>query len=270
VQGQGGAVADGFFEAVAAHVAVLVFIGSEGGEGVALAAVDGCARQPEEKGVRQGGAHFDAEVAFLRAVGFIHEDDNVIAFVQHAIGFGKLENGGDDDLARVLFEQGFEFGAAFGFDEVGDVGGVEGGADLGVEVEAIHHDEDGGVAQAGLQAQFLGGEDHQQRFARALKMPDESFFACAPEHALDDLVGAFVLLVAADDFEAALFFVGGEEGEMGENVEEDVGAEQIRDGFCQLRQTRFWLGVKRFFLRLSLILFAGSGGKGGSRSAPTE
>ena len=34
VQGQGGAVADGFFEAVAAHVAVFVFIGAEGVEGV--------------------------------------------------------------------------------------------------------------------------------------------------------------------------------------------------------------------------------------------
>lgn len=91
-------------------------------------------------------------------------------------------------------------------------------------------------------------------------MPDESFFGDARQHALDDLVGAFVLLVAADDLEAALFFVGGEEGEVGENVEEDVGAEKIRDGFCQLGQTRFerTRSVKRFFIRLSLILFTGS------------
>lgn len=146
VQGQGGAVADGFFEAVAAHVAVFVFVGAEGVEGVAVAAVDGRARQPEEKSVGQGGAHFHAEVAFLRAVGFIHQHDDIFAFVQHAVGFAKFENGGDDDLARVLFEQGFEFGAGFGFDEVGDVGGVEGGADLRVEVEPVHHDDDGGVA----------------------------------------------------------------------------------------------------------------------------
>jgi hypothetical protein len=68
-------------------------------------------------------------------VGFIHQHDDIFAFVQHAIGFAKFENGGDDDFARVLFEQGFEFGAGFGFDQVGDVGGVEGGADLRVEVE---------------------------------------------------------------------------------------------------------------------------------------
>ena len=142
----------------------------------------------------------------------------------------KFENGGDDGFARVLFEQGFEFGAAFGFDEVGDVGSVEGGADLRVEVEAVYDDEDGGVAQVWLQAQFLGGEDHQQGFARALKMPDESFFGLSAEHALDDFVGAVILLVAADDFEAALFFVGGEEGEVGETVEQDVGAQKIGDG----------------------------------------
>ena len=109
-----------------------------------------------------------------------------------------------------MFEQGFEFGAGFGFDQVGNIGGVEGGADLRVEVEPVHHDDDGRVAQRACHAQFLRGEDHQQGFARALKMPDESLFGYAIEHALDDFVCAFVLLVAADDFEAAFLFISGE------------------------------------------------------------
>ena len=89
-------------------------------------------------------------------------------------------------------------------------------------------------------------------------MPDESLFGYAFEHALDDFVCAFVLLVAADDFEAALFFVGGEEGEVGENVEEEVGAQKIGDGFCQLFDIRLGRGAKRFFIHRNLILFTGS------------
>ncbi len=109
VQRQGGAIADGLFEAVAAHVAVLVFVGAKGVEGVAVAAVDGRARQPEQEGVRQGGAHLHPQVAFLGAVGFVDQDDDVLTVVQHAVGFAKFEDGGDDDLARVLAQQGFQF-----------------------------------------------------------------------------------------------------------------------------------------------------------------
>jgi hypothetical protein len=163
-------------------------------------------------------------------VGFIHQHDDIFIRTQQAIGLAKFENGGDDDFARALFEQGFEFGAAFGFDQVGDVGGVEGGADLGVEVDAVNDDEHGRVAQGGLQAQFLGGKDHQQAFAGALEVPDEPLFGRPAEHALDDFVGAFVLLVAADDFQAAFFLVGGEQGEVGEDVEQDVRAEEAGDG----------------------------------------
>ena len=116
--------------------------------------------------------------------------------------------------------------ARFGFDQVGDIGGVEGGADLGVQVDAVDDDQHGGIAQGGLQAQLLGGKDHQQGFARALEMPDQPLARVAGQHALDDLVGAVVLLVAADDLQAAVLFVGGEQGEVGQDVEDDVRAQQ--------------------------------------------
>ena len=44
--------------------------------------------------------------------------------------------------------------ARLGLDQVGDVGGVEGGADLGVEVDAVDHDEHRRVPQRRLQAQL--------------------------------------------------------------------------------------------------------------------
>ena len=226
VQRQGGAVADRLFEAVAAHVAARVFLGAEGIEGVAVTPVDGRAGQAKQEGVRQGGAHLHPQVAFLGAVGFVHQGDDVLAVVQHAVGLAKFEDGGDDDLAGVLPQQGFEFVAAFGLDQVGDVGGIEGGADLGVQVDAVHHDQHGRVVQGSLQAQLLGGEDHQQRLARALEVPDQALAGIAGQHALDDLVGAIVLLVAADDLEPAFFLVGGEQGEVGQDVQDDVRAQQ--------------------------------------------
>ena len=54
------------------------------------------------------------------------------------------------------------------------------------------------------------------------------------QHPLDDLVGALILLVAADDLQAALLFVGGEEGEVGQDVEEDVRAEEGFGGLANL------------------------------------
>ena len=123
--------------------------------------------------------------------------------------------------------------AGLGFDEVGDIGGVECGADLGVEVNPIDDDQHGGVVQGRVEAQFLGGKDHQQAFARTLKMPDQSLFGLAGQDALDNGVGGLVLLVAADDFQAAFFLVGGEEGEVGQDVKQDVGAQQGGDDLGQ-------------------------------------
>ena len=64
-----------------------------------------------------------------------------------------------------------------------------------------------------MQPQLLRGEHHQQRFARALKMPDQTLLGIAGQRPLDNLVRGFVLLVAADDLDASLLLVGGEQGE---------------------------------------------------------
>ena len=65
-----------------------------------------------------------------------------------------------------------------------------------------------------MQAKLLGGKDHQQRLAAALEMPDESLLWIALDHSGDDLVGGLVLLITADDLDAAVFLVGGKEGEV--------------------------------------------------------
>ena len=148
VQRQRGFVADRFFERVAAHIAVLVFIGAEGPVGIAIALVDGRAGQAEQKRIGQRLAHLLAQIAFLRAMGFVHEDDDVRSGVEHAVGFREFMNRGDDDFAHILRQQRLQLIAALGGDQVGHIGGVEGGRDLRVEIDPIDDDQHGRVSQA--------------------------------------------------------------------------------------------------------------------------
>ena len=117
--------------------------------------------EPEQKRVRQRLAHLPAEIAFLRTMRLVNHCDDVAAVVQNAAGFGKLEDGGDDDLPRVLRQQALQLGPAVGFHEIRRVGSVEGARDLRVEVHAIDDDHDGGILQCRMQPQLPGGK---QRF----------------------------------------------------------------------------------------------------------
>ena len=56
-------------------------------------------------------------------------------------------------------------------------------------------------------------------------MPDQALPGVARQHALDDLVGRFKLLVAADDLDAALLFVRGKQSEAAEDVQHHMRAQ---------------------------------------------
>ena len=183
-----GAVADRVLEAVAAHVAGLVLLGAEGVEGVAVGAVDRRAGEAEQERVRQRLAHLAAEVALLRAVRLVDHRDDVAAVVEDAVGLAELEDRGDDDLAHVLRQQPLQLAAAVGLDEVRHVGGVEGARDLAVEVDPVDHDQHGRILERRVQPQLARGEEHQQRLARALEVPDQALLRVAGDDALDDLV----------------------------------------------------------------------------------
>jgi hypothetical protein len=245
VQRQGGAIADRLFKAIMAHIAARIFLRPKGIERVAVAPVDRRPGQPEQESVRQRFAHLDSQVAFLGAVRFIHQHHDILAVVEHAIDLAKFKDGGDDNLARILAQQPLQFLARFGLDQIGDIGGMEGSADLGIQVDAVDHDQHGGVAQRGLHAQLLGGEHHQQRLAAALKMPDQALFGSALQHAPHDGIGGFVLLVAAHDLHPALAFVGGEQGKVGQDIQDHFRAQQEGMAFSIKRKP---------FLQLSAAL----------------
>ena len=158
-----------------------VFLGAEGVVRVAVAAVDRRAGKAEQKRVRQRRTHLDAEVPFLGAMGLIHERDDVAAIVEHSAGLAELEDRRDDDLAGVLREQLLKVLAGLGLHQVRHVGGVESRADLRVEVDAVDDDEHRRVPERGLQAKLLRGEDHEQRLAGALEVPDEPLSRLAGE-----------------------------------------------------------------------------------------
>ena len=155
-------------------------------------------------------------------MGLVHHGDDVAAVVEDAVGLAELEDRRDDDLAHVLPQQPLQLGPAVGLDQVRRVGGVEGAGDLGVEVNAVDHDHHGRVLERRMQAQLAGRKEHQQRLARALEVPDQALLRVPGHDALDDLVGALVLLVAGDDLDPALLLVRGVGGEVGEQVEQDM------------------------------------------------
>src|SRR5690554_3443903 len=61
-------------------------------------------------------------------------------------------------------------------------------------------------------------------------MPDQALPGVARQHALDDLVGRFKLLVAANDLDALLFFVGGEQGEAAEDIQHHMRTQHALSG----------------------------------------
>ena len=180
VQRQRGLVADRFLERVAAHVALLVLVGAEGPEGVAVGAVDGRAGEAEEEGIGQRLAHLAAQVAFLRAVRLVHHHDDVRALVEPPPASANLWMVVMSTLRTSCASSVCSSCRVAHADHVRHVGGVEGGGDLRVEVDAVHHDHHRGVAQPRVHAQLLRGKDHQQRLAAALEVPDQALLRDSP------------------------------------------------------------------------------------------
>ena len=142
-----------------------------------LAAVDGRAGEAKEEGVGQRGAHVDAEVAFLRAVRLIHQHDDVAARQETLFDAVKLVDGGDNDAARVAGEQLRKMVAALGVDG-GQAKRFQVLEHLRFQFQPVHDNEDGRVVECGLAAQQVGGDNHGQRLARALRVPFQAGIGC--------------------------------------------------------------------------------------------
>ena len=197
---------------------MLVLVGAKRPIRIPVRAVNRCTGQSKQKSIGQRSAHLAAQVAFLRTMRLIHHHDNVRPNIQRSAGLGKLVDGGNQYLAHVLPKQRLQLLARSHSQHVGDVGRVECSGDLRIQVDTVHHDDDRGASQLWMHAKLQSGEDHQQRLAATLEMPDQAFLRIPGDYAGNDLVGGEVLLVAADDLDAAMFVVCGEERKVLSNV----------------------------------------------------
>ncbi len=93
-----------------------------------------------------------------------------------------------------------------------------------------------GLRRAGCRRIFWAAKTMSSDLPEPWKCQIRPLRGVAGQHALHDLVGGLVLLVAADDLEAAVLLVGGEEGEVGQDVENDVGTQQRLDLLAHIGQ----------------------------------
>ena len=84
-------------------------LGTKGGKRIPVTLVDRRASQTKHKCVGKRRAHLDAQVTLLCTVSLVDHHDDVLTFIEHTISLAKLEDRGEHDLARVIFEQSFEF-----------------------------------------------------------------------------------------------------------------------------------------------------------------
>ena len=146
MQGQRGIVADGILKGIARHIASGIFFRTKSPEGVFICFVDGRAGEAKQERIGQGGPHGAPEVAFLRAVRFVYQHDDVVAGIHVRFGIAELMDHGDDDLAGIALEQGLQHADAVGGFYIGNVGCIEDAADLRVQVGSVHQHNDGGAS----------------------------------------------------------------------------------------------------------------------------
>jgi hypothetical protein len=141
--------------------------------------VDRRAGEPVAEPVLQLHAHRHrvalGALTLLRAMAFVHHADDVVARergeVAHVLErlHGCHQRAlpvGAELLLQVLDSERLL--------HVGIVAGVEVIGELRLQVAPVHHDEDRGVVQRRVPPQLLTGEDHGERLAGTLCVPDEA------------------------------------------------------------------------------------------------
>ena len=188
-----------------------------------------------------------AEASRVRAVALVDEDEEVGVVV----GFDRVPEGrvelvderGDEGCA--VADECDEVAAAPRADRF-QFAGLEGVADLVVQVGAVGDDDDAGVDDFAVEGECAAEHDHGEGFAGALGVPDCAALALVVGaevfYTLDGVVDGEELLVAGD-----LADSGVEDGEAADEVEEAVGAAEGMD---------------------EVVL--GGGGMGGARAAAGE
>ena len=147
--------------------------------------VYGGAGEAEEAGVRQRLAHVRGEALVLRAVGFIHHDEDVGGRgqrrvdrrpVRGATGAGdllELLNRGHHRLAGRVIEDPPEAAHAVRPLGVREPARGEHARNLPIELGAVGDDDDGGLLLRRIAAELERQPEHRQALPRPLSVPDD-------------------------------------------------------------------------------------------------
>ncbi len=163
---------------------------AEDGPGVGVGLFDGGAGEADKGGVGQGIAHVAGEAVdevVLAAVGFVsHHNDVPAAGEEWVFGASFLGeefvDGGEDHAAAGDGEELFEVLPALGLDGLLAEQLVAAGKraeELVVQVVAVGEHDNSWVFHRRVEDQLAGVEDHGERFAGALGMPDHADTAVA-------------------------------------------------------------------------------------------
>ncbi len=97
------------------------------------------------------------------------------------------------------------------------------------EIDPVIDHDDLEVFEIGRGAKHAGDEDHGEGLARTLRVPDNAraaFGCCAGTQAVEDAARGAVLLVAANDFDAAAGIGVHEDGRGAQHIEQSIGRKQ--------------------------------------------
>ena len=232
VERHGGAVGDGFGDAVLVQIALRV-VGAEDLEGALAAgeAVDGGAGETDVRGVGQGRHQVVAQVAAGGAVRLVHQHDNVGARTHVGVDAVELVNHRDDQPAVVGAQDAAQVLLALGHLHGADAVGRDVAEELRLQLVAVHQHDHRGLLLALHVAEQLGRDgNHGQGLAAALGVPDEAPALGRMPHPLDDLLDRARLVLAQDDFRQLVVF-GQEDDVVVQHLEEPPAVEEGLDGF---------------------------------------
>lgn len=153
-----------------------------------------------------------------------------VTVVQDTVHLAELEDRRDDDLPSVLREQPFEIRPAVGLLQIRRVGRVESAGYLRVEVDPVDHDDHRRVSQRRMQPQLAGREQHQERLAGTLEVPDQALLGVAGDDPFDNAVRRLDLLVTCDDLGSPLPLARGVGRVAAQQIQNRVGAQHGRNG----------------------------------------
>ena len=213
----GRAVRDGFADAIFVEISFRRVVFPEGDEGPLSidGPIDGRAGEADVGRFRQGSGQVVAQFPAGGPVGFIDEDDDVLALVDVCGHSVELVDHRDDQAPAVPLEQFPEVAFACHDLDLPDAYRFEVPVQLAFQFVPVYEHDDGRVLEDRVFQDLLGGDDHGVGLAGTLGVPDQTAFLVGIRCPLDEFSDRPHLVGSEDDL-LEFVVLPGEEDIIGE------------------------------------------------------